>query len=214
MPRQTRVELLQHLNEQRSFLRRSADFFDQGIEAEAKRLAAVIRILVHDTSRSRSLLRQLGVKEKLRYHDSRVRLPVPGAIVVHAGLAGIEMSFGPEGTTKFYPPLGELSPERQGPPIEFPQWWNGEVIRDNHRVPFTRRELVLGVANLDGGAHVDPELRKAYAAITRGNSHGWQLFSVSGKDVTGSPVLANVRQIAWELESALDEQLPELLGDD
>jgi len=212
MTKQTREELLQHLKEQRGFLRRSAQSFDEGILEEAKRLALAIRLLVHDSSRSRSLLRQLRVKDELRYYDTRARPPIPGAIVIHAGLAGIKTTFGPDGTTRFYPVLGDLSPERQGPRIKFPQWWNGEVIRDGQGIPFERRDLVLGVANLDGGAHVDPELKKAYAALTRARSHGWRLFSESGEDVTNDLVLANVRQIAWELETTMDEQLPEVLG--
>jgi hypothetical protein len=81
------------------------------------------------------------------------------------------------------------------------------VLRDNEGNAFGRRDLVLGVAHLDGGVHVDPELEEAYAALTRANSHGWELFDMRGVLLSEGPVLANVRQIAWELETTLDEQL-------
>jgi hypothetical protein len=71
--------------------------------------------------------------------------------------------------------------------------------------------LVLGLAHLDGGAHVDPELPAAYAALSRSNSLGWEMH-ISGELVSlESPVLANVRQIAYEVELTLDEQLPDEL---
>jgi hypothetical protein len=207
MIQQTREELLSHLHEQRAFLRLSAETFDRGIQAEAKRLAAVIRTMVHDTGKSRSLLGQLGVKTRLRYHDTRARPPVPGAILIHAGLAIIEIGYEGAGVTRFQAPLDDLSPERRGSPVPFEDWWTGEVLRDNEGNSFARRDLVLGVAHLDGGVHVDPELEESYAALTRANSHGWELFDMQGVLLSEGPVLANVRQIAWELETTMDEQL-------
>jgi hypothetical protein len=49
MPKQnlTRDEPVSHLREQLEFLRRSAEAYDDGAEGEAKRLATVIRVLVH-----------------------------------------------------------------------------------------------------------------------------------------------------------------------
>lgn len=56
----TPEELQAHLAEQLGFLERSADAFDNGYEDEAKRMATAIRVLVHDTNQSISLLKQLG----------------------------------------------------------------------------------------------------------------------------------------------------------
>ncbi len=58
------VELQAHLAEQLQFLEASADAFDRGFRGEAKRMAATIRILVHQTHRSHSLLGQLGILER------------------------------------------------------------------------------------------------------------------------------------------------------
>lgn len=60
------------------------------------------------------------------------------------------------------------------------------------------------VGNEDGGAHVDPGLSETYHALTRENAMGWR-FQAAGTDDDGvpflnGPVLASIRQIAWELE--------------
>src|SRR4051794_39690166 len=64
------AELRRKLAEQLDFLRRSVDLFDAGHESEAIRLAVPIRVLVHDTGKSTSLLQLLGVKDTQRFHDT------------------------------------------------------------------------------------------------------------------------------------------------
>ena len=54
--RQTEEELKSHLKEQIQFLLKSAQSYDEGFTSEAKRLAVVIRVLLHDTKKSKSLL--------------------------------------------------------------------------------------------------------------------------------------------------------------
>jgi len=51
-------------------MKASATAFDSGFEAEAKRLAVSLRVLLHDTNSSRALLDQLGVKNKLRFTET------------------------------------------------------------------------------------------------------------------------------------------------
>ena len=67
---QTYQELRDHLCEQLHFLRASAASYDNGAEGEAKRLATTIRVLVHDTKKSKSLLLQLSMKHLLQMHDT------------------------------------------------------------------------------------------------------------------------------------------------
>src|SRR4051794_24926166 len=86
----TQDELRQLLSEQVRLMRRSAKYFDEGDESEAKRLATHIRVLVHDTKASHSLLGLLGVKASMRFVDTTLRpdlmsLP-PGAIIMHSGI--------------------------------------------------------------------------------------------------------------------------------
>jgi len=64
---QPQHELLAHLKEQITFMRQSAISYDNGFEGEGKRLAVVIRVLVHDTSQSTSLLTLLGRKSQMPF---------------------------------------------------------------------------------------------------------------------------------------------------
>jgi hypothetical protein len=207
--KQTREDLDRHLQEQVEFLRSSSEVFDHGKQSEAKRLATSIRILLHDTGSSRSLLRQLEVKESLQFVDTSHPPDPPDKALGsgrfaqtrtrHAGLSSIE--FG-GGHVRYTAPLASRA-ERV--PLSFNQWWKAGVVRDIKGHQFSRRDLVLGLAHLDGGAHVDPELDSAYAALTRSNSLGWE-YGDGGTNLllAESPVLANVRQIAYEVLLTLE----------
>jgi hypothetical protein len=56
-------QLRAQLKDQLAFIARSANAFDAGATEEAKRIATAVRVLVHDTKASISLLRQLSLKE-------------------------------------------------------------------------------------------------------------------------------------------------------
>jgi hypothetical protein len=197
---QSRAELIQHLREQLQFLESSAKAYDSGFEGEAKRLAVVLRVLLHDTAQSHSLLASLGVKSTLAFHDGVG--PVPDKTVVFAGLS---MGFSATGL-RYYPKLGE--PKRR---IPFDPWWSGLIlVQQVTGVRFDRRQAVLALANTDGGAHVDPSLDPGYAALSRNNAFGWEV-SIGGAQggVDNSPALPIVRQIAHEVVGTLREQFPE-----
>ena len=59
--KQTKKDLKSHLKEQIQFLLRSTQSFDDGFVSEAKRIAVIIRVLLHDTNRSISLLKLFGL---------------------------------------------------------------------------------------------------------------------------------------------------------
>ena len=196
---QSQDDLTKHLMEQLEFLKRSAKSYDEGFEGEAKRMATVIRLLVHETKRSRSLLGQLQLIS-IDFYDTAADL-YPENLFTHHGLAIIHF----EGDRVWYQaPLDDLPP-----PFltwtTFDQWWDKIVFVDNQKRTMSRKHLVLSVADKDGGAHVDPKLDETYAAISRSNSMGW----VTGNDykepgpLDGRVELASVRQIAHEVISTL-----------
>jgi hypothetical protein len=190
---QSREELEAQLAEQLDFLTHSADRFDRGVIAEAKRLALAIRILVYDSKSSQSVLGQLGRKVGTEFFDSTTPYDSTSA-ADHWGL--VVAAFG-GGFPSFVAPLdGALTPGRW---TDFDTWWNGVVFRDAQRREITRGELVLAVANQDGGAHVDPALREVYAALSRQNSLGW-IRVVNGKRTpVDPPHLYAIRQVAHEV---------------
>ena len=204
--RQTEEELRSHLKEQIQFLLRSAQSYDEGFLSEAKRLAAVIRVLLHDTQSSTSLLTLLKKKGMLFYdtaldYDPRNFAPTMGLIM---------MRLGPDGAA-YVPPLDDGPPKRylKGK-IPFEKWWNKIVFVDTKGNKLTRKDLVLAVSNKDGGAHVDPELDKAYADLTRFKSLGW-VFVSNGveKDFSTRPELASIRQITHEVLKSLKDEFSE-----
>jgi hypothetical protein len=162
--RRTPEEVREQLREQYGFLTRSAAAYDAGFEGEAMRLATTLRILLHDSSSSRSLLGQLQVKDALRFEDTAM-YPNP-RLIQKAGLVIIQWTTGTE--VRHVAPLADLlSPDRIHPPLRFKRWWTVRVIEGSQGRSYSRRDLVLTMANQDGGAHVDPELDADYALLRR-----------------------------------------------
>lgn len=198
-------ELKQELIDQLQLLKHSCKAFDNGLEVVAKHISLSLRVLLHHRGQSRSLLDQLGLRCG-RYLSSAPPLN-PANLLTESNL--IVMHVGTTGAR--YLPLiaaGGLPTPLQ--PVPFSEWWNNPVLKDNHGRMFCRRELVLNVADTDGGAHVDPELDEAYMAISRKNSLGW-VFSAADGDCapSGRPELACMRQIAHELLCTIYRSAPE-----
>jgi hypothetical protein len=196
----SKPDLVSRLHEQIRFLERSAAAYDDGIEEEAKRLAVAIRVLLHETTTSRSVLGQLGLLEVVQFLDSA--LPVdPRNLLPTLGLYGVH--FAP-GVAEWLPFLGSQPGPRRTLP--FADWWTATVTWiPAQELGFTRREYVLGVANTEGGAHVDPMLDPLYAALQHDNALGTLGTSGPGVDRSSrrDPALAGVRQIAWEVVTTL-----------
>jgi hypothetical protein len=119
--RQSKADLRRHLAESLQFIRASAASFDEGFTGEAKRLAAAIRLLVHDTAKSKPLLGLLGYKTGLGFlntshpYDAR-------QLGGHHGLVGIRIVTGGGGGTGYYAHLADrASPETRY--VMFPDWW-------------------------------------------------------------------------------------------
>jgi hypothetical protein len=150
---------------------------------------------------------------------------------VSSGLCMMAMNLDGSGTSSFRPHLDDLPSERIHPAAAFVDWWNDPIVTDADGTNYSRRSLVLWTANKEGGAHVDQRLPQAYSALTRENSIGITQvptpepsggglgfgFAATGtgiarQRVAGTPlenslVLANLRQIAWELRDTLRRHL-------
>ena len=208
---QSRDELLAHLKEQIAFMKKSADSYDNGFEGEAKRLAVAIRILVHDTQKSKALLTSLD-RKNINFYDSASDYDSNRVVVSHSGLVLKKFMF-PEGGGEYEAPLDDLPPSRnKNKKVNFDQWWDKRIIiRDNQKNTFARKDLVLTVANTEGGAHVDSNLDQAYAKLSRFHSLGWKFFRGDVvEDFKNSPVLPSIRQIAHEVLKTLNDEFPEL----
>jgi hypothetical protein len=220
----------QQFEEQIAFLRSSSEAYDAGKEPEAKRLSVNLRILVHDTRSSVSLLTHLKIKDKLPFVDTAPPPPPPEVIpIFNGGLCQAHKTFGEGSKTRVVPVL-DIDPERNAQPRQcFADWWETPVLNDHEGNAFTRKDFVLAVADQDGGAHVDAQLEPAYEALTRGNSmrmttstettdDGWEVVMggtfggglrpqveppTHGEPLENSIALASIRQIAHEMLIAI-----------
>ncbi len=195
---QTRVELEAHLEEQLQFLEASAASYDAGFDGEAKRLAVTLRVLLHHFRSSKALLEQLGLLASIKFFDSAPPNPV-GNISTYSGL--LITAHLKDGAR--YLPL--LDDHQMGPGewVPFSSWWSCTVFVDNKKRRIDRKDLVLSVADQDGGTHVDPALDQTYASLTRFNSMGWVLRKGDTERPMGPPHLAAVRQVTHEVLKTL-----------
>lgn len=201
-------DLLNELRDQFRFLVRSGRHYDDGDESEAKNIALRVRVLVHDTGQSVSLLNRLSVKDRLQFVNTappaKAANPLPMAGLAAWTVADDELS------ARWIATLGQQPPDRWRSGMKFKQWWEQKVTKDASGVLWSRREFVLALANQDGGAHVD-DLDPEYLVLTRRNGMGWR-FHPAGTDdagfpMAGNPVYASVRQVGWELEWTMREHL-------
>jgi hypothetical protein len=192
----SRDDLLEQLREQVAFLERSAASFDQGFQDEAKRLATVIRVLVHDTSASLSVLGQLGEKAKLQFLDTAATIS-PENLVGTPGLVMFHVSASQSHGDVQYDPRLELSWRRDAK--AFDAWWTDPVTKTPSGSLFSRCD------------YVDPSLDADWAALTRQNALAFVKFGPEGEQDMGSPALPTVRQIAYEVDETIRGQLSHFL---
>jgi hypothetical protein len=218
-------ELVEHLRRQIRFLARSAAAFDDGDEAEAQRLAVVLRTLLHDTRASRSLFVQLGLVGLLGFVDTAEAIH-PRNMAPTSGLVLVRFSTSPP-SRRYVAGLGNLPPDRLGRRTVFSLWWTRGITKPWNRMEYSRADMVLAVANAEGGAHVDPLRDPIYQALVVENGLGWrhtadadgvgvvwsQVDDVPEQPMEGDPLLAAVRQVAYELNETVSGQLSAILPD-
>lgn len=191
------ARLWEHLENSLDDLKASAKVFDAGREAEARRMAVTIRMIVEDRGKQRSILGQLNTKYKLAYCDSAEEinpenlLPTLGLVILRATQEGSE----------YAAPLDDLPPFRVHKRVKFKSWWNRSVLKDSKGEKWSRSDYVHALADQEGGAHVDPVPQPRYEALARDNSLGWTFSSAGAAEepVRGNAVAVSVRQITHEL---------------
>lgn len=181
-----------HLRRQLEYLRRSCELYDAGHFDEAIRLAVAIRNLVHDKGKSKSLLRQMCVKEQVK----------------------LATSFGPsEKLPRNFKPVSVLplfiSSDEGGTSAPFPlsippilitvKEWLEEVVW-MQRSTLTRENIILDTAHKEGGAHVQTAAPEIIQELRQG------LSQVSSLKINGVEVITPenyhlilLRQFAHEL---------------
>lgn len=225
----TAADFEKQLDQQLTYLRRSCATFDEGFHDEAPRIATTIRVLVHDTKSSTSLLTHLGLKNSLNFVDTGVYRPAYRAaleaeIAAHSATAKIcaespsevglvEPGQVGDGPVRWYAPLVLMRWRPGTPPHNatkgistFSDWWDTPLVESSTGKSFSRAHLVKIMANQDGGAHVDAEIDADYADLCI-DPLGSQIMVSKSPIPEGAPIpdvqnnvaFASVRQIAFEL---------------
>lgn len=198
MPEVTNQELQEHLMDHLAFIESSAISFDNGFENEIKRLAVSIRVLVHDTSQSTSLMALLEQKN-IKYVDTSMPYP-ENSKISHSGLVQVSLS----ASGRASKPLPLLDDGPFSRMVSFELWWNGIIFVDKDGNEFSRKDIVLSLANKDGGAHVDKKLDQKYINLRKNNSLGCFDGTADGKETPAAEqVPATMRQIAHEMLKTL-----------
>lgn len=207
MGRKTRdkEDIERQLVEQISFLIASSQSYDQGYHAEAKRIASILRILFHETRKSRSLLGQLRLRN-IDWLDSSSAYD-PDNQASYVGLMSIRFD---SSRIPWLIPRG--TPEGTTTKTDFDKWWSHPVIvavAGIRKTYFSRQNIILNVADTDGGAHVDPELEDVYEELSRKNSVGYTAIKNGTRYPMLYPELPCLRQIAHEVLLSLGQAAPQ-----
>ena len=190
-----------HLKKQLSFLERSCAAYDQGCNDEAIRIATVIRVIIHNTKSSTSLLKHLNA--------TTINLLTSVNPVISESDPIFMLGMGKLINGQYLPKL-ELA---SGELIPVSKWWSQTVMKNGNIISLTRKNIVLTAANKDGGAHVDAKLTPAYEELAKDGAMG---TSVQYNPLTGYKVepdtdahLLSLRQMGFELLNS--EELNALL---
>jgi hypothetical protein len=108
-------------------------------------------------------------------------------------------------------------------PQDFETWWSDPITKDASGALFSRSNYILAGANKEGGSHVDPTLAAEWAGLTRDNNLGY-FVTPDGNEIVigdggpgsveiplGNPALPTIRQIAFEVDHTIRQQLSHLL---
>jgi hypothetical protein len=189
-------EIIFQLETQLEKIATFADIYDTGNKSIAQEIAVKLRVIFHNTNKSKSLLAQLKL-DHIPFVDTAKKFE-SNNILSHWGLIAAESTLGDGGggTWQYVPTLNNAESRL----VPFDNWWDSKkVIADGKRNVFTRRKLVLEVSDTDGGAHVDEALKEDYHDLTRKNSLGWfqNRDGEEGRPLN-DPVPPSIRQIAFE----------------
>ena len=211
-------ELNEKLSQALELLKLNCKQFDEGSVVSAVQIATQLRVLVHDTNKSVSLLAQTGLKNTIQYLDSSIRhrgglcfwsmanvshQTILSNGEIYAGLLRKKMTDGLNGkmpTLDFAPLMGDNSRESQWE--DFATWYTGQTMFEYRQLKMTRKDIICTLANKEGGAHVDLNYSDDYKYFMEPTMLDININGVLAR-FSQNPVYVSVRQIAWEVMKSL-----------
>ncbi len=185
-----------HLKEQIVFLQSSCKSYDSGNEFEAKRMAVTVRVLVsgdNPNARSQPLLGQMHLKKKMNFISTAQPYQTNNLLTQQCLLS---MQLTPNGAK--YLPLFENN--NQHHLLKYRNWINEIVLSDKKHNVYRRKDVIVLLANKDGGAHVDPCIEDLYSEMKSPDIGGWEFKTTDGNTSYGNDAIyATMRQITFEV---------------
>ena len=181
------------LVEQVGLLMSYCEHYDTGDLKFSKPMATAVRVLLHHQGSSKSILHQLGLRSG-RFFTVAPDIS-PTNMLSECNL--VIMRLNSMGAA--YIPQLEFRPNQKHRK-PFPEWWTGPVAKSQSNKTISRMDIVRSIADMDGGAHIDPAFDKVYHQFRTGAFLGWE-FNIEGVGVglIPSPQYACIRAIAHEL---------------
>jgi hypothetical protein len=185
------------LQEQIHLLQRYCEQFDSGDWLAARPMSTALRVLLHHPDRPKvgqgSLLAQLRLRGGFWSDSTRIagmNMPKSKAMSWPQILV---MQIGSEGTG-FHPKLTPNNVILRR--TSFLAWWTEELGLHETYGPISRKKIIVGMADQDGGAHVDGSADECYDAFTSG-----KYFSITignREELARGAAHAAVRTVAHE----------------
>lgn len=194
------------LLEQLEFLIDSCNNYDKGKFNYSKQLATNIRVLVHQTPYSASLLNLLQRQRNMQF-CSTASFP-KNAVYFVSTVFPTQIITNKNGYKKVEPvflPILNSNKSIHKKWVDFDSWWNQNILISD-QLTFSRREMILYMSNKDGGTHVDPGVIEKYYKVSKATE---SLFYLTNNSIIDDPYqkgepfkylhFAVVRQIAHEI---------------
>lgn len=209
MPRKEN-EFVDNFVEQMKFLKKSCSEYDNGDESEIKRISVSLRNLLKDNNKNVSALSHLNKKESLHYWDSSTKSGGMSNFIInniqnctfwvmdiYMGLVIKEIT-GIDGVyTYHFKPLLHQPIWQRNDILDFTSWYKQVIYYDPDGSSLTRENLILSIAEQDGGNHFDLKINNKYHQFKQKDS---LRLNVNGQIIVfeNNPAYTSLRQIAHE----------------
>ena len=209
----TPAELLGDLLTQLKFLRQECAHYDAGDWTYGAQIAVKLRVLLHRTGMSHSLLGQITERFAFSCPDFLCLSTVRGEMsnkgrtdFVRSPLIQYQMTHRPD-----VPPVLTIRPVplQSGKRYErraFRTWWDGiDVVLIDREHFLTRKGVVCLLANEEGGAHIQPEMGEDTALLRRREASSLRITAPL-PDGTARVYTASVDQVLAAVARTIAEE--------
>lgn len=197
----TAISFKDHLARQLGFIERSCKLYDEGFQDEGIRIATSLRVIFYKTTSSISIISHLG-NPSITIHSTCNGSPHPQQDFFNGFGAARQLE---DGSRELIPSYNITACHEY---LLFPKWWEEIIWQNDQSSPIiTRRDLVLGASNQDGGAHVDSKLLPSYKSLTSDGSAGSYMKNVGNislLELSKNAHLMCLRQLGWEVLNSPD----------